>query len=98
MSSFEKNGDENSGFQVQQRRIKRNGFFCPFHPFQIISYVVVGLDLYAYFFIDMVIISNRMAISIVLALIYAGFYIAMVVLAVQATKIDPTDPVIYLQR
>ena len=65
---------------------------------QLTSWFVILLDLYAYYFIDIVLLSYSLPIAIILSVAYGIIMIAVVWLAIVATKDDPTDPTIYAER
>jgi len=81
-----------------RRDVKKNGFACPFHPLQILSYFVILLDLYCFYFINIVAISHNVVAAVILGVIYGVIFFFIVVLAIKATKSDPTDPTIYAER
>jgi len=71
-------------------------FLC--YPFQVVSYVVILLDTYAYYFINIVTFSYHPAIATVLGVVYMVVFGFVLYYAVKATRNDPTDPTIYAQR
>ena len=75
------------------------GFDRPFHPLQIVSWVVFFFDLLTYFLINMVSLYNHSTAGVVLcSIIYLGLSTLVLIYAILATKIDPSDPLIYQQR
>ncbi|CDW91758.1 probable palmitoyltransferase zdhhc1 [Stylonychia lemnae] len=84
--------------KIIKKNVRKNGFAMPFHPFQIISWVIFGLDSYAFYFINIVTFSYQPAISIVLGVAYLIIFIAVLYYAIRSTRYDPTDPTIYKNR
>ncbi|CAG9332420.1 unnamed protein product [Blepharisma stoltei] len=72
------------------KRIKRNGFNPPFHPFQIISWLVTTFNICisAIIYIPM--------LDFIAKAIFGIFYFSsqalVIIIAYKATKCDPTDP------
>jgi len=62
----------------------------------VITYVVILLDTYSFYFISLVSFSYEPGISGTFGVIYSVIMIAVVYYAYMATKIDPTDSVISL--
>lgn len=73
---------------------KSHGFLCPFHPLQILSYVVFAFYVYVFFFIEMISLSTFKAAPYAISPVYIILAIATCVVTVVATAIDPTDPTV----
>jgi hypothetical protein len=65
---------------------------------QIISWFIILLDFYTFFFINIVSLSYNIPLAAVLGTVYGIIFVAIIYLAVVATKADPTDPTVYLER
>jgi hypothetical protein len=59
---------------------------CPLHPQQVISWIIFGLDIYAYYFINGVAFSYEPAITAVLGFVYLIACLMVVYYAWFATK------------
>jgi len=64
----------------------------------VLSWVVTALDIYVFFFVNMVTFGYNPAISSVLGIAYGTLMILIVIYTYKATKCDPTDPTVYKQR
>lgn len=64
----------------------------------MLSWIIFALDIYAYYFINMIGFSYNKVISSVLGVTFAFICFSVVYYAVKSTKSDPTDPTIYRQR
>jgi len=84
---------------IKRADVKYNGFQRPFHPLQVVSWIVFFFDFASYFLINMVSLAGHsLAAVIVLSIIYFAISISVLYYAIKATKIDPSDPTIYEQR
>ena len=86
---------------IVERRpdVHYTGFMRPFHPLQIVSWVVFFFDLLTYFLINMVSLQNHsLALVICCSIIYLVISGLVLYYAIRATKVDPSDPLIYQQR
>jgi hypothetical protein len=70
----------------------------PLHPFQIISWVIFALDVYAFYFVNMVTFSYHPSVSAIMSFIYTIIVIAVFYYGFKSTTNDPTDPTVYAQR
>jgi len=68
-----------------------NGFERPFHPLQVLSWVVSGADVLTYSVVGLPLIEPAGALAIVAAC-YGASVVVLVVAAAKATGCDPTDP------
>lgn len=84
--------------KIIKKRVQANGFGLPLHPFQVIAYLVVLLDTYAFYFITIVAYSHSDAFCAVVGLLYTALFLAVVYYGWRATAADPTDPTILKQR
>ena len=82
----------------KERPVKPHGCLCPLHPFQLLSYLVFFFYAYAFYFVEVVALKEYIALAYVLAIIYSALFIAVAVVAIVATLIDPTDPTVALER
>ena len=86
---------------VVERRpdVHYTGFDRPFHPLQIVSWVVFFFDLLTYYLVNMVSLYNHsVALVVFCSFIYLCLSAGVLTYAILATKIDPSDPLIYQQR
>ena len=60
--------------------------------------MIFVLDLYAFYFVDIVSLSHNTALSVILSLIYIAINVVVVYFAIKSTKDDPTDKTIYAER
>ena len=75
------------------------GFQRPFHPLQVVSWVVFFFDFVTYFLVNMVsLVNHSLALVIVCTLVYLVLSFLVLYYAIKATRIDPSDPIIYEQR
>ena len=75
------------------------GFQRPFHPLQVLSWVVFFFNFLTYFLINMVSLFNHsLALVICCSLLYLVISALVLYYAVKATKVDPSDPLIHEQR
>ena len=84
--------------KIVKRGVKTNGCSFPLHPFQIVSFLVIALDSYAFYFINIVTFSYSPTISILLGISFTLVMIVMFYYATRATLIDPSDSIIQIQR
>ena len=64
----------------------------------MITWVIFVLDLYAFYFVDIVSLAHNVALATVLSITYFGILIIVVYYAIKSTKNDPTDKTIYAER
>ena len=83
---------------VVEKWIRHNGFERPFHPLQIISWIVFGYNLLIFYFVDMVSLSYNPILVVLLSILYLVLSIGVVYYCVKATKADPSDPTIKMQK
>jgi len=79
--------------------VQYNGFQRPFHPLQVVSWVVFFFDFATYFLINMVsLVGHSLAAVIICSTLYFTLSVLVLYYGIKATKIDPSDPTIYEQR
>ena len=88
--------EEKTQVIIIKKGVRTNGFAWPLHPQQIITYIVIILDTYSFYFISLVSFSYSPGVSATFGVIYSIIFLAVVYFAYMATKIDPTDTVIKL--
>lgn len=71
--------------------VRTNGFGRPFHPLQVLSWVVSALDVAVYSFVGLPLLEPD-AVMFFVALCYAASVIVLVIAAAKATGCDPIDP------
>ena len=60
--------------------------------------MIFALDLYSFYFVDIVSLSHNVPLAVVLSLLYLALNIIVLYLTIKATRDDPTDPTIYAER
>lgn len=83
---------------IEKRKVRRNGFSCPLHPTQLLTYLIYFMDLLTFYTIDMVSLSHKPAISIILSTVYILLAIGTCYYGYVSTKVDPTDPTLELEK
>jgi len=75
-------------------QVKRNGFQRPFHPLQVVSWVVFGSDVAIFAALFLPLLEGH-ATQAVVGVFFALSVVSLVASAAHATKCDPADPHIY---
>ena len=76
--------------------MRYNGFEKPFHPLQIVSWVIFFFDFLCYYMINMVSLANHSAALVVIcSIVYLAISIVVLQYAIRATRHDPSDPLVY---
>ena len=83
--------------EIQKRKIRKNGYACPYHPTQIFTFILFFSDIFSYFFIYLVSLAHNLILVYVLAPIYIILATGTAYYCVLATKTDPSDPTIALE-
>lgn len=76
---------------TEQHYMRKNGFERPFHPLQLLSWVVFGLDVLIFCMFSLPLVETDIA-KIIVSSCYAFSVLALVGATVKATACDPTDP------
>lgn len=76
---------------VAEARVRTNGFQWPLNPFQLISWVVVSLDVLLFSIIGIPLIESD-ALKVIISLVFGGSVGILVCGCVSATSCDPADP------
>ena len=86
--------------EVEKRSdVHYTGFDAPFHPLQILSWIVFFFDFLTYFLVNMVSLWNHSLLLVIgCSLLYLVLSTLVLCYAVRATRVDPSDPIIYEQR
>ena len=84
--------------EIVKRRVRVNGFACPLHPTQLLTYVIYFGDILSFYAIDMVSLYHNSVLVYVLGSIYLLLTVIVFYYGLQATKRDPTDPTIALEK
>jgi len=71
--------------------VRTHGFQRPFHPLQVLSWVVFGTDVFVYAVFALPLVETTGA-KVVVALCYVVSVIVVVVATAKATSCDPADP------
>lgn len=78
-----------------ERRI--HGFQLPFHPLQLVSWVVFGSDVLAFCIFHIPLIDG-LGWKTLVAVCFSVSVLVLVIAAAKATRCDPADPNVYLQK
>jgi len=74
-----------------QSSMRVNGFGRPFHPLQVVSWVVFTMDVLVYAIVGLPLVEPLGAVAVV-ALVYGASVIIVVFATARATGCDPIDP------
>lgn len=85
--------------EIQQRKVRGNGFDCPWHPTQIFTYFLFLGDIVSYYGIDMVCLwaYDSKGLLIALSTGYAILSIGTAYYGYLSTVKNPTDQTIQLE-
>ncbi|CDW86338.1 probable palmitoyltransferase zdhhc1-like [Stylonychia lemnae] len=78
--------------------VKTNGFIWPYHPFQVLSWVVYTYNMIHFYLVSIPIFTNNLVQVIILAVVYLILGVTVFYMTYITTKIDPTDRTVYLER
>lgn len=70
----------------------------PLHPQQVIAWMVIALDIYAYYFMNIVTLSHIAPLAAVLGIVFGVMMVFVVYYGFICTHSDPTDPTVYAER
>ena len=84
--------------EIEKRAVRKNGFNCPIHPTQLLTYFIYFGDLFTFYSIDMVSLSHHTALIIILSTVYFLLALGTLYYGYTCTKINPTDPTIELEQ
>ena len=71
---------------------RKNGFELPFHPTQMLTFIIYISDIGTFFFIDIPSILHLQSMAIILSIVFVPLSISTFYFAFMATKENPTDP------
>eukprot|EP00929_Paragymnodinium_shiwhaense_P088871 TRINITY_DN49182_c0_g1_i1.p1 TRINITY_DN49182_c0_g1~~TRINITY_DN49182_c0_g1_i1.p1 ORF type:complete len:454 (+),score=103.50 TRINITY_DN49182_c0_g1_i1:82-1443(+) len=77
--------------------MRSHGFELPLHPLQVISWIIFGIDLFAFCFICLSLLDG-VKLQAISAVLYGGSAVVLVSSTVKATKCNPADPHIFEQE
>ena len=77
---------------------RKNGCKCPFHPFQIIAYILFITKLVCFYMVIPIGLINSIPASTIFCILYFTCVLFVLYFTIVATKIDPTDPTVYVER
>lgn len=85
--------------EIEQRKVRKNGFDCPWHPTQIFTYFLFLGDIASYYGIDMVCLwaYDSKGLLIALSTGYAILTIGTAYYGYISTAKNPTDQTIQLE-
>ena len=75
---------------------RTNGLHRPFHPFQIISWILQGFNIIAYYTITIPCLAQFMRAPI--AVVFSILQILILIFGYKLSKSDPTDRIISIFR
>ena len=78
--------------------IKPHGCICPFHIYQICSYIIFLFYAYVFYFIETVGLYIYNPWQYIIAMPYTILYIIICIFAFKVSLCDPTDSIIYEER
>lgn len=81
-----------------QEQAKPHGCLCPFHPFQLTSYILFAFHAFAFYFINLIVWQSSPGLLYGLTVPYSLAFAGVVVADLAATFTDPTDPTVYSER
>lgn len=84
-------------FEIEVKKVKRNGWIWPLHLYQILTWIFVTIDL-IYLVIEIFPMQEHVASFVSLLLIYGIIFVPLGYLDIKLWFSDPTDPVIYEER
>ena len=70
---------------------KHHGCVCPFHPYQIISYILFTILTFTFYFIVLPFFSDSIVIMCVLGFVFTLLLLTVAIITLMVTLIDPTD-------
>ena len=84
---------------VEKLKFHRNGCRCPFHPYQLGSYILfLGKILIFFLVIPICVMDFSLWVVLLFVLLFIMVSLLIVYYTIKATSIDPTDEVVYLER
>ncbi len=89
---------EELNVQEAQQPVKPHGCVCPFHPLQVLSYVLFFFYAYVFYFIELIALQEPYVLPFILLVPFTLLFLTLAVVAVVATLRDPTDPTVSLER
>lgn len=78
-------------------KMRKNGFELPFHPLQVVSWVVFGTDVFVFLIFALPLIETRAA-RILVGLVFVASVACLVYMAYKATSCDASDKHILQQE
>ena len=83
---------------MEEEEVRVNGCGCPFHPFQILSYIMFSIKIVSFLLIIPIGLMHSVIAVTVLFVLYILSVTMIIYYTARATAIDPTDPTVYLER
>ena len=86
--------------EIEERKVRTNGFACPWHPTQVFTYLLFLSDILSYYGIDMVCLwaYDSKGLLIALSTGYAILSLGTAYYGYLSTVKNPTDPTIQLEQ
>jgi hypothetical protein len=83
---------------IVKRKVRHNGFDCPLHPSQVFAYLLFASDILSFYLVDLVSLHHISPLVIILGLIYFILACGTTYYGYVATKINPQDQTINLEK
>lgn len=74
---------------IENRKVRHNGFDLPLHPSQIFTYFLFLSDILTFFFIDLVSLSDNIVLAVCLGVAYLILAAGTVYYGFISTRINP---------
>ena len=78
--------------------MRATGFDMPLNPLQLISWFVFFYNFTVFFLVDMIVLAGHTFLVLACSTSFIAFSIGVLIFAVEATRTDPTDPTIRMQK
>ena len=78
--------------------IRINGCKCPFHPIQIVTYIILVLKITIYLLVIPICLMDSVITVTILIILFTICITFVVYFLIRTTGIDPTDETVYLER
>ncbi len=78
--------------------LKPHGCMCPLHPLQLLSYLVFAYYVFVFYFLELVAFRDQPLLCYLLVAFYSILACAVIIVAILATAIDPSDPTVESER
>ncbi len=79
-------------------KVKKHGCICPFHPFQLGSYVIFLIKGISFYAVSSIAMGEHPGAQASICVVYSVLLGIVVIFTFVATLSDPTDPTVYFER